>query len=124
MLHDPMILPVMKSDGVDAPVRIGWKPLLHPRFELLNIGDDMPAMIEFNSGVVRVIIQKSSKSANVRNTVISRVSTASRPAFVHKSWSKAFGRWHPLQCIQQPVGSVTVSSRRRGAGRRRWIADR
>jgi hypothetical protein len=124
LLHDPLILPVMKSDGVDAPVGIGWKPLLHPRFEPLTIGDDMPAMIEFNPGVVRVIIQKSSKSANVRNTVISRVSTASRPAFVHKSWSNAYGRWHPLQCIQQPVGSVTVSSRRRGAGRRRWIADR
>jgi hypothetical protein len=29
-----------------------------------------------------------------------------------------------LQRIQQPVGSVTVSSRRRWVGRRRWIADR
>ena len=33
-------------------------------------------------------------------------------------------RWHLLQRIQQPVGSVTVSSRRRWVGRRRWIADR
>jgi hypothetical protein len=48
LLQDPLILPVMKSDGVDAPVGIGWKPLLHPRFEPLNRGDDMPAMIEFS----------------------------------------------------------------------------
>jgi hypothetical protein len=33
----------------------------------------------------RLVVQKSSKSANVRCTVISRVSTASRPASVHKS---------------------------------------
>ena len=35
----------------------------------------------------------------------------------------AYGRWHPLQRIQQTVGSVTISSWRRGVGRRRWIAD-
>jgi hypothetical protein len=56
--------------------------------------DDMPAMIEFNPGVVRGVIQKLSKSSNVRNAVISRVSTASRPAFVHKSWSNAYGRFY------------------------------
>jgi len=33
----------------------------------------------------RLIVQKSSKPANVLSTVISRVSTASRPARVHNS---------------------------------------
>jgi hypothetical protein len=56
--------------------------------------DDMPAMIEFNPSVVRGVIQKLSKSSNVRNAVISRVSTASRLAFVHKSWSNAYGRFY------------------------------
>jgi hypothetical protein len=31
-----------------------------------------------------LVVQKSSKSANVRCTVISRTSTASRPTFIHK----------------------------------------
>jgi hypothetical protein len=62
-----------------APVGIGRRPLPHPRFEPLNIARRYARGDRVQSLRRRVVIQKSSKSADVRNTVISRVSTASRP---------------------------------------------
>src|SRR6266403_6244196 len=45
--------------------------------------EDMAAMLWPMFGDIELIVQNSSKLANVRDTVISRVSTASRPAPAH-----------------------------------------
>ena len=44
------------------------------------------AKIDAKLGAVTAAAQKSSKSTNVRDTVISRVSTVSKPAPTHNSW--------------------------------------
>ena len=71
----------------DATGAVGRQPKPHFRFQPCSVAGDNFAIGGPMFGIVRVVAQKSSKSAKVRTTSISRVSILSRPAPAQRSRS-------------------------------------